>query len=312
MRIGSKYQTNRNAGIRIIPFAEFNKIENFVKWINAFRVKNHDKRKFPSRIIKIDFKRCKFLKPYHIVPLACIIYEFEIKNFRVKLINLSEELEEYLKSFRFDQFCKEINENELVLPSDSKTFPLWRIEQSGIDLYPQKVQEYFEKLHFKGRSLFSLSMSQAELMNNVFDHSESKIPGFTFTQYNTRNNTITTCVCDFGIGIPTKVNKYLKDIGEETLDNKQALLKALELSFSTKSKPHNRGFGLDNISAIIKELKSRLLIVSNDVIYNINNDGRVINKIINEKFPGTLVVIYLNASELPNNEEELEDELSII
>ncbi len=305
-------KSKKNYGIKTIPFIEFVKIENLIKWITLYRAKKHDFKKYPYKIIKIDFLRCKFLKPYHITSLACLINEYQKIGFKVNLINIPVDISEYFKSFKFDQFCGFVNENNYQLPSDSKTFPLWRIEKTAIDLYPKYVQDYFEKLHFKGKSLISLSLVLAELMNNVFDHSESKIPGYTFTQYNTRNETITSCVCDFGVGIPKKVNNYLKNKNLQIIDNYEALLKAFELSFSTLSKPHNRGFGLDTIATLIKNMKSRLLIVSNNVVYNINNDGVIVHGKLNEYFPGTLVVIYLNAKELPLIEEELEDELLIL
>ena len=79
-------------------------------------------------------------------------------------------------------------------------------------------------------------------MNNIFDHALSKIPGYTFTQLNTRTDTIITCVCDFGVGIPASVNKFFQSLGEPKLPNNLALSKALELNFSTLTKPHNRGF----------------------------------------------------------------------
>ena len=42
----------KNTGIKIIPFAEFNKIENLIKWINLYRAKKHDYKKYPNKIIK--------------------------------------------------------------------------------------------------------------------------------------------------------------------------------------------------------------------------------------------------------------------
>lgn len=298
--------------LRTIIVYDFEKIESHLKWIHKHRVSKHDFKIFPVKIVCFNFSRTRFLKPYHVVPLACLIHEYHREGFRVKMINIPNSIEEYLKSFQFDQFCNNDHLNDFPAPSDPKTFPLWRIEQNGISLYPKFVQQYFERNHFDGKSLFSLSISLAELMNNIFDHSESTIPGYTFTQYNTRTNSIITCVCDFGIGIPDKVNQYLRNNQLEKLSSIDALHKAFIRSFSTSSLPHNRGFGWDNIFSNIKDLKSKLLIISNNAFFCLLPDGKVLSVDLTVRFPGTLVVIWLDARCLPICEEELTDELQIL
>ena len=153
--------------------------------------------------------------------------------------------------------------------------------------------------------------SLAELMNNVFDHAKSKIPGYTFTQLNTRSDTIITCVCDFGKGIPSTVNEYLVKKGSPRLSNDKALIKALEHSFSTLTRPHNRGFGWNTIFSSLSLLKGKLLIVSNNAVFLKQTDGKVKSELISSNFPGTLVVITLNTRNLPEK-EELSDELSLL
>jgi hypothetical protein len=149
-------------------------------------------------------------------------------------------------------------------------------------------------------------------MNNIFDHSQSKIPGYTFTQLNSRSSQIITCVCDFGIGIPLSVNKFLKNTGKPVLSNEIALTKALEEKFSTLSRPHNRGFGWNTIFKSLKSLQGKIIIVSNNALYLMQQDGKVIPFLISSNFPGTLVVIYLNTINLPPKEEELTDELTLL
>ena len=149
-------------------------------------------------------------------------------------------------------------------------------------------------------------------MNNVFDHSESKIPGYTFTQYNSSLNQIITCVCDFGLGIPNKINSYLKQNGEPTLDNMSALLKSFENKFSTKTKEHNKGFGWDLIFSNVIGLNSKMLIISNNCLFwQLNNCKNKVN-VIKGNFPGTCVIIYLDTQYLPENEGEYSDELKIL
>jgi hypothetical protein len=299
-----------NPKIRTISVNDFNSIEPLIYWINENRVTKHDYKKYPAKAIFLSFVKCRFLRPYHIASLACLIHEYQVCGFKIKLIKIPIEIEKYFESFNFNQFCQKEEKNNFPSSMDIKTLPLWKIEPSAINVYPSLAQIYFEQNHFGGKDLFVLSNSLAELMNNVFDHSESKIPGYTFTQYNSSKNVIITCVCDFGIGIPKKVNNYLKQSGLEQIDTIKALQKAFELKFSTKTKPHNKGFGWDNIFTSINELKSKIVVISNDaLILHLNNISKTTK--LKYRFPGTLIIITLDTKNLPIKEDESSDELML-
>lgn len=297
--------------VKTIQVIDFNSVANHVRWINLNRHKNHDKRLFPAKAIILDFSRARFLKPYHIAPLACLIHEYQTHGFSIVLHNTNPEIHVYLESFGFDEFCKSLDNNGYGVLDDRQTFPLWLISEAKKDFYTIQVQKYFENNHFGGQDLFVLGNSMAELMNNIFDHSQSKIPGYTFTQYNTRSATIVTCVCDFGIGIPTSVNLYLKSVGEDAMTDDEALKRAFELRFSALTRPHNRGFGWDTIFNSIRSMKGKLHIVSNHALFLMHDNGKITSQLMGLNFPGTLVVITLNTHNLPVKEEP-GDELDLI
>jgi hypothetical protein len=297
--------------IKKIFVIDFNSVISHINWIKNNRVNKHDFKAYPAKVICFDFSRCRFLKPYHISALACLIHEYSEKNFKIQLINIPEQIEIYLNKINFKQFCNKFSRNNFPDPIDT-TLPLWLIDATGINLYPKEAQKYFENNYLQGKDLFILSNTLAELMNNVFDHSFSKIPGYTFTQFTSKNNQIITSLCDFGKGIPKNVNDFLKNRGEECLENDKALRKALETKFSTETKPHNRGFGLETISSNIKSIKGKILIISNDAFYCLYENGEIKSKVLNVNFPGTLIVITINTLNLNAKEEELNDELSLI
>jgi hypothetical protein len=297
--------------VKTIQVIDFNSVEDHVRWINQYRYKNHDKRLFPARAIKLDFRYSRFLKPYHIAPLACLIHEYQANGFKIKLQKSANEINSYLESFGFDQFCEKGKDERYQVSNDKKTFPLWLISEARKDSYIIQVQKYFEINHFGGQDLFVLGLYLAELMNNIFDHSNSKIPGYSFTQYNTRTATIITCVCDFGIGIPTSVNNYLKSVGKTAIADDEALKRAFELRFSAMTNPRNRGLGWDTIFNSIKSMKGKLHIVSNRALFVMHDNGKITSHLMDLNFPGTLVVITLNTHNLPIK-DELGDELDLI
>jgi len=97
----------------------------------------------------------------------------------------------------------------------------------------------------------------------------------------------------------------------EKISNSDALKKAFEYKFSTRTRPYNRGFGLDTVLSNVKELNSKALIISNNAVYSILPDNRESAFLLNENFPGTLVVIWLNTDNLPVKEEEISDVISL-
>lgn len=298
--------------IRTIFVPQIGNVESHINWLLFNRSKNHNFKEFPAKAIWFDFKKSNFIRPYHIAPLACLIHEYKEKGFKVLLKNIPDSIKESFSKFNFYQFCTKESIGHFPEPITKTTLPLWRIEQEAISMYPVQAQRYFEGQHFDGKSLFGLGRCLAELLNNVFDHSESKIPGYTFTDFNPNSKEIITCVCDFGIGIPEKVNKFLKNENKPSVDNLTALTLALTNHFSTKSKPHNRGFGLGQLFDIFRALKGRILIVSNNSLFEQDYNGQPKSKLFEVNFPGTLVVLYLKTDNLPAREEEITDELQII
>ena len=292
---------------KTIRVVDFNNVEEHVKWLNFNRASKHNYRTFPSKVIILNFSLSRFLKPYHIAPLACLIHEYQTKGFKIKISKPNPRIKTYLESFGFDRFCKSVSETGLEDPRDEKTFPLWLIKDEGKEFYTIKVKEYFENNHFYGHDLFVLGNSLGELLNNIFDHSQSKIPGYTFTQYNPRTNSIITCVCDFGIGIPNSVNRFLAKTGKQKLRNDKALAKAFELSFSALTKPHNRGFGWNTVFGNLQILQGKLLIISNNTVFVLYPNGKINTQLFESNFPGTLIIITLNTSNLPLKEESSDE-----
>lgn len=103
--MSNKYFTPTNSKIYTINFATFSRIENLVKWINHSRYKSLDKKKYPAKAVIVDFSKCKpTIKPYHITPLACIVHEYQMKGYAVKLKNIPENINETLRHLTFSNF----------------------------------------------------------------------------------------------------------------------------------------------------------------------------------------------------------------
>lgn len=86
----------------------------------------------------------------------------------------------------------------------------------------------------------TIRMCFGEIFNNINDHSKLDI-GCVFAQHFPKMNKITISISDFGVGIPSKIKKLSE---YSSLNDSEALEKALEEGVTTMSVPNNRGAGL--------------------------------------------------------------------
>ena len=131
-----------------------------------------------------------------------------------------------------------------------------------------------------------------EMMNNVVDHSQSPIGGYTMAQYYPTNQKIQFSIADKGIGFLENV-KFKENVKDEV----EAIEKALEKGFSANknsqlygSAYRNAGYGLYVMSEIIKQVGGKFIIISNNGLYRYNALlDRVEKKLLDYSFNGVLV-----------------------
>ena len=176
------------------------------------------------------------------------------------------------------------------------------------DYYKNNVPIIFEKNFSSDRSFEPLNIALAELFNNIIDHSKSTVSGYTTNQYYPKSNKLKIAVCDFGIGIPNKINEYLVSQGKDKIPSSLALSKAFEIGFSTKSSPRNRGFGLDTLMNIIENSNGSFKVISNDAMLTLEPNQKVELFKLNHSFHGTHFEIILDTTTFYKKNNETSDE----
>jgi len=189
------------------------------------------------------------------------------------------------------------------------TIPLELVAYSDSYQWLERTKSWFaKKLNVPARSLSTINVCFQEIFNNINDHSQENI-GCVFAQHFPNKNEIQVAISDFGVGIPhniQRVNPWLNDA--------EAIGKAIEVGFSTKSTPNNRGAGLDTlIHNVVINNHGSVYIHSNNGILNCNYnavDGLSIQPVIAYGFyPGTLIQINFRTDQILNildEEEEFE------
>ncbi|MBU6324213.1 MAG: hypothetical protein KJS92_01900 [Bacteroidetes bacterium] len=289
----------------------FRTIQETMHFLNENMLCNLDESIYGVKRVEIDFSQCDYVEPYHLAPLACVLHEYLEAGFNIDVLGLNARLQKYFDETGFFEFCEGKYVNAAFPdPKDKNTLPLWRIMPGAHNVYPQLAEGFFETNGLTGRDLQPLNSALGEMMNNVFDHSECKIPGYTVTQFHPNRKLLHTCVCDLGCTIPKSVNDYLTSQGLPSISSAAALDKAMEKNFSSYTQPHNRGLGLDNLVSIVRALKGRFLLVSGSSACIMEHEEEVLLD-MQSNFPGTMVVITLNTDHLEVKEEEQTDDLHI-
>lgn len=282
-----------------------------VKQLLLFLEKYRDVHR--DKTIILDFSNYTFVKPYHLTPLACLIAELKLRNNVVQFTNIAITVNSYLETVGFLSLVE--NEDSLTkidvgFSDKSSTYvKLWKIDSNQIQPYVIYASRLFKSNNLHGKNLDALTISLAEVFNNIIDHSNSIVGGYVVTQFYPQMELLMTSICDFGIGIPNKINKFAVMVGEEMRADVAALELALTHGYSTKSAPHNKGFGLPNVISCVKGLgNSSIKIISNNAVYLIDNQGDeyLIPNLPN--FSGTMIVICLDTKNLPLDEDFIENE----
>lgn len=254
----------------------------------------------------VDFSNCDFIEPFHIVLLACLIEDYHRNKIPIifeKGYNLP--LNEYLSNIKFWDYWQPNFERTSFTQNGSTTnLCLWQLNPAMLSFYVVYAQEYFENNFSNERSFEPLNISLAELFNNIVDHSQSLVSGYTTNQFYPKSNKLKIAICDLGIGIPNKINNYLISQGNSVISSVTALSKSFEKGYSTKSSPKNRGFGLDTLMTIAKNSNGSLKVISNDAMLILKPNETIKLFPLNYNFRGTHfeMILDVNTFYEKNNE----------
>lgn len=160
-------------------------------------------------------------------------------------------------------------------------------------------------LNITKNSLTDIKMCLGEIFNNINDHAQENT-GCIFAQHYPANNKVSIAISDFGVGIPNNIRKI-----NPSLSDGEALGKAIEEGFTTKTNPRNLGVGLHTlVKNVVEHNKGSLFIHSNYGILNcISGDTNYTFSNEDSFYPGTLIEINLRTDtifEIEEVEEEFE------
>lgn len=128
-----------------------------------------------------------------------------------------------------------------------------------------------------------------EIPNNALTHSKSEY-GAICHGYYTNKKSFTFSIYDVGIGIPASVREY----NGNDIDSIEALKWALERGNTTKATDYPRGIGFSLLEEFRKELKGKITIITEDVLYTIRENNEFRFTKLKQKVKGTLFTLKIS------------------
>ncbi|WP_400193312.1 hypothetical protein [Hymenobacter sp. B81] len=304
----------------IIPFQAFTTAPELASFLLGNRLVKVQAAKPGLSSLRVDLTNEQTVKPHHVVTLACLLEEYRLAGIPIHFAGSGSVVYSYLESIGFlnqwPQTPRPIP-SAFNVPADSTSFVFWKVEPESMAAYAESAFRHYKASFFQDKDLAVLPTYLAEIFNNVFDHAfaqgATERIAYCMVQYYPSTRRLFIAVADFGMGIPNSVNRYLESQGQNQLTPVDALRQALQLHFSAKSRPHNRGRGLDTLRTGLAALGGTLTIQTSQAIYHIDSAGNPYPKALaGENFPGTTVAIRLFYDNLPPEEADvLEDEASL-
>lgn len=261
--------------------------------------------------IIFDFKTLQFVKPVGVTVLSNLVAWLNKKGVVTKFIADWDRYRDPI-SYLDDSLFFQQHINKKIKKSASPrvtTIPLQHVKyQSSYQWMENNFLTWISnRLSLTRASLADIKVCIEEIFNNINDHAEEQI-GCVFAQHYPNLNSIRIAISDFGVGIPNRVQRK-----HPSLSDGEALQKAIQQGFTTRSIPRNSGAGLDVlIRNVVNNNKGSVYIHSNSGILSCTHRNREvrIDPVDHESFyPGTLIEIVLRTDTIENVsdiEEEFE------
>jgi len=260
----------------------------------------------PPRLV-FDFSQLSFIQPAGITFLSNLVHWLAASGCQVLFAGLDRGTEalRYLDDSLFFEQHLGRKLHPFSCPRDT-TRPLQKIVQaeSHAWLRMNLMPWLAARLNVSDASLRQFQVSVSEIFNNIENHTRYDI-GSIFVQHFPRQDRVNISVSDFGHGIPESVRKVIN------LPDAEAIIKATEEGFTTKSIPQNAGIGLDYLlKSVVLANGGTVTIYSLRGIVRFMSDG---TRVIPYAFPhtgycpGTTIDINLRTDTIEVLEDESED-----
>ena len=253
-----------------------------------------DKRLNPlHKKVRYDCSQLIWIDPIGMTVFFNLIKKLQSLNIQQSITGLDNQNKDPLKFMDDSNFFKEIlgkTLRENASPRDT-TIPIRMVEHKESYHWVENscINWIAKRTNRNPESLAELKLCLYELFNNIKDHS-SVNSGCIFTQFYPRKDKVSIALADFGIGIPNRVRTVCPNLSDT-----EAVLRALEEGFTTKTSHRNRGVGLHLLAQTVTNNEGTLTIRSGSAKILHHKDGTTPFE-MSQHYPGTAFLIELSTA----------------
>lgn len=182
-----------------------------------------------------------------------------------------------------------IGSNSKLSQAKRSTSVMLRRMHDFVGSYPIEVADWLSRNSSVSQEAVRnmVGITLPELMNNVFDHSESPIGCCVCAQAYLKEGKLILSVTDLGIGfLASLFPRY-----QQLRSDEDAIALAVQEGVSSKKRQNNRGAGLHILSDWLKQQHGELEIISMDGRWRQSSQGKVQHETLRFSFPGTSITM---------------------
>lgn len=190
--------------------------------------------------VQINFTTLKFAKPSGITSLGCILRYYEQIGLDITMVgmNAKTDANRYLRDCGFFRLFGADDGGDVR----STTIPFQDVcGTNHVQFVHARLRPWLEvDVRLEVDALDTICTCFSEALQNIEHHGGGI--GFTMAQHYPKKNIINIAASDIGKGIPDMARTVIPSMSDS-----EALKKACERGFTSKTNFTNRGFGLDNL-----------------------------------------------------------------
>lgn len=257
---------------------------------------------FAIEPVRIELGYVDYLRPFGLNLLAGVMYDLLIRGLEVSVtLPTSQRVEQFLMDHGFfDEFFIHTSGRVSRVPR-STSVGLRRLDEldgshlsSVVHWLNQHIQVSLERIEDM------VMVTMPEIINNVFDHSQSPFGCYVCAEAYPREQRVMLSVLDFGGGFYRQLYPHYPQLR----NNKDAIALAVKEGITSKPTKRNAGRGLKILSDWAKTCKGDLEIISQNGHWVQNQSGATEARTIPYDFPGTCINLCVHTDNLPLSDHD--------
>ena len=257
---------------------------------------------FALEPVRIELGAVGYLRPFGLNLLAGMIYDLLRRGLDVSVtVPQSQQVEQFLMDHGFFK--------EFLVGSSGRVQRVPRSTSVGLRRLDELDGSYLSSMVYWlnryalvpiDRIEDMVMVTMPEILNNVFDHSQSPFGCYVCAEAYPEEHRLMLSVMDFGVGFYEQLHPRYPHLTSDS----EAIALAVKEGITSKPKKRNAGRGLPILSGWVKTCNGDLEIISQDGYWIQNQEGLTRTESIPFDFPGSCINLCVHTDNIPEQQPD--------